>query len=130
MIEKKPTIVVIDDSATSISLYEMSVAPLAANLRTFQSPMESLDYLESHDADLVLLDILMREMDGLSLLKKLRDIGRHKDTCVVMVTSKDYAQDRQAARQLGAHEFLVKPLRSQEIRDVICKYTNAETATG
>jgi len=127
---KSPEIVVIDDSPTSISLYELSSGPLAVNLRSFQSASESLGYLQDHDADLVFLDVLMREKDGLTLLKKLRGMKRHQNTVVVMVTSKDYHQDRHIARGLGVREYLVKPLRSQEIREIICKYTDAEPDAG
>ena len=123
---KSPEIVVIDDSATSISLYELSIGPLDVNLRSFQSASESLAYLQEHKADLVFLDVLMREKDGLTLLKKLRGMKRHQNTVVVMVTSKDYHQDRHIARGLGVREYLVKPLRSQEIREIICKYTDAQ----
>ncbi|NIM28897.1 MAG: response regulator [Gammaproteobacteria bacterium] len=127
---KNPEIVVIDDSPTSISLYELSIGPLDVNLRSFQSASESLAYLENHKADLVFLDVLMRGKDGLTLLKKLRGMKRHQDTVVVMVTSKDYHQDRHIARGLGVREYLVKPLRSQEIREIICKYTDAQPDTG
>lgn len=127
---KSPEIVVVDDSPTSISLYELSSGPLAVNLRSFQSASESLAYLQDHNADLVFLDVLMREKDGLTLLKKLRGMKRHQNTVVVMVTSKDYHQDRHIARGLGVREYLVKPLRSQEIREIICKYTDAEPDAG
>ena len=127
---KSPEIVVIDDSPTSISLYELSIGPLDVNLRSFESATESLTYLQDHGADLVFLDVLMREKDGLTLLKKLRGMKRHQDTVVVMVTSKDYHQDRYIARQLGVREYLVKPLRSQEIREIICKYTDAQPDSG
>ena len=127
---KNPEIVVIDDSPTSISLYELSIGPLDVNLRSFQSASESLAYLEDHKADLVFLDVLMRGKDGLTLLKKLRGMKRHQDTVVVMVTSKDYHQDRHIARGLGVREYLVKPLRSQEIREIICKYTDAQPDAG
>jgi len=123
---KNPEIVVIDDSPTSISLYELSIGPLDVHLRCFQSASESLTYLQDHKADLVFLDVLMREKDGLTLLKKLRGMNRHQNTVVVMVTSKDYHQDRHIARGLGVREYLVKPLRSQEIREIICKYTDAQ----
>lgn len=126
MAAKSPEIVVIDDSPTSISLYELSIGPLDVNLRSFRSPSESLAYLKDHKADLVFLDVLMREKDGLTLLKKLRGMRRHQNTVVVMVTSKDYHQDRHIARGLGVREYLVKPLRSQEIREIICKYTDAQ----
>ena len=42
------------------------------------------------------------------------------------MTSKDYDQDRALAKNLGAHRYLVKPLRSQEIRDIICEFTGVE----
>ena len=127
---KSPEIVVIDDSLTSISLYELSIGPLDVNLRSFQSASESLIYLQDHGVDLVFLDVLMREKDGLTLLKKLRGMKRHQNTVVVMVTSKDYHQDRHIARGLGVREYLVKPLRSQEIREIICKYTDAQPESG
>lgn len=108
----------------------MSADPLDVDLIVFESPLESLVWLEDNDADLLFLDVLMREKDGLTILKKVRAISRHNDTAAVMVTSKDYAQDRQVAKSLGAIEYLVKPLRSQEIRDLIIRYTDAQPKAG
>jgi CheY-like chemotaxis protein len=119
-----PTIVVVDDSVTSISLYQFSVEPLAVNFVGFQSPAEALPYLETHTPALLFLDIVMPEMDGLTLLQRLRSLPHQRDTPVIMVTSKDYAQDRNVAKQLGALDFLIKPLRFKEIRDLVAKYAN------
>ena len=121
-----PQIVIIDDSPTSLTLYRRSCEGLSVVLTTFLSPNESLAFLAGNGADLVLMDILIREKSGLTVLKELRGIDGHADTDVVIVTSKDYAQDRVMAKQLGALEYLVKPLRSQEIREIICKYTDAQ----
>ncbi|MDM8557445.1 response regulator [Candidatus Parabeggiatoa sp. HSG14] len=122
-----PTIVVVDDSATSISVYQFSVEPLAVNFIGFKSPAEALPYLEEHQPDLLFLDIIMPGMDGLSLLKQVRGFAHQTDTPVIMVTSKDYAQDRYVAKQLGAVDFLIKPLRFKEIRDVVCKYIDVKS---
>jgi len=127
---KNPEIVVVDNSATSISLYQLSTRPLDVSLKTFNSAAEALSYLRDHEADLLFLDVLMRDKDGLTLLKRLRGMKRHERTAVVMVTSKDYHQDRNIARELGVREYLVKPLRSQEIREIICKYTDAQPIPG
>lgn len=124
MTEKVPTIVVVDDSATSISLYQFSVEPLPVNFLGFTSPAEALPYLTKHQPDLLFLDIVMPGMDGLTFLQHLREMPEHKTTSVIMVTSKDYAQDRIIAKQLGALDFLIKPLRFKEIRDLVYKYTN------
>jgi DNA-binding response OmpR family regulator len=127
---KTPDIVVIDDNLTSIHLYQLSTKSLDVDLRSFQSASKSLEYLQDHSADLLFLDVLVREKDGLTLLKKLRGMKHHQNTVVVMVTSKDYHQDRHIARSLGVREYLVKPLRSQEIREIICKYTDAQPDSG
>jgi len=124
MTDKVPTIVVVDDSATSISLYQFSVEPLAVSFIGFKSPAEAFPYLQEHQPELLFLDIIMPGMDGLTFLRRLRALPRQKDTPVIMVTSKDYAQDRYIAKQLGALDFVIKPLRFKEIRDLVCKHTN------
>ncbi len=126
MTNRRPKIVVIDDSAAAISIYQKSADGLRVELEAFQSPSESLKHLESHGADLVFTGIIMREADGWGILKKLNSWVHHQDTPVIVVTSKNYAQDRALAKDLGAREYLVKPLRSQEIREIIRKYTGAE----
>lgn len=127
MTAKLPTVVVIDHSPASLSLYRRSAAFLDIELLTFSSPVESLAFLADHSVDLVFLDIVMRDMDGLMMLKKLRDMELHRTTAVVIVTSKDYAQDRGLAEQLGSQEYRLKPLRSQEIRDIISRYLGPDS---
>jgi CheY-like chemotaxis protein len=125
MTDRRPKIVVIDDSAAAIALYQRSAEGLGVQLESFRSPTESLQHLESNAADLVFTGIMMREADGWGILKQLNSWAHHQDTPVIVVTMKNYAQDRALAAQLGAREYLVKPLRSQEIREIICKYTGA-----
>jgi CheY-like chemotaxis protein len=117
-----PLVMVVDDSATSISLYQYSLENLLIQFVSFQSPLIALDYLKQHKPDLIFLDIVMPVMDGLTFLKRLRELPEHKNTAVVMVTSKNYAQDRVMAKHRGALEFMIKPLRFQEIRDLVSKY--------
>lgn len=126
MTDRRPKIVVIDDSPAAIALYERSAKDLHVDLEAFQSPAESLKHLESQGADLIFTGIIMREADGWGILKKLNSWAHHEDTPVIVVTSKNYAQDRALAAQLGATGYMVKPLRSQEIREIICKYTGAK----
>jgi CheY-like chemotaxis protein len=126
MTGKQPVIVVIDDSRASLSMYQRGVESLAVELTTFESPREGFEHLRDRAADLVFLGNLMRETDGLSLLRKLRELERHTETPVVVMSTKDYDQDRAIAKKLGVLEYLIKPVRSQEIREVIEKYTGAK----
>ncbi len=126
MTDKMPTIVVVDDSPTSIALYQYGLESLAVNFIGFKSSTDALPYLQEHQPDLLFLDIIMPGMDGLSLLRHLRTLAHQKDTRVIMLTSKNYAQDRQVAEQLGAMDFLIKPLRQKEIRETVCKYIDVK----
>lgn len=119
---KMPTIVVVDDSPTSIGVYRISLQKLAVHFVGFSSSAEALPFLSEHSPDLLFLDIVMPGMDGLTFLKQLRSIPLQIQTPVVMVTSKDYMQDRGVAKQLGALDFMIKPVKFQEIRELVLKH--------
>lgn len=119
---KMPTIVVVDDSPTSIGVYRISLQKLAVHFVGFSSPAAALPYLSEHSPDLLFLDIVMPGMDGLTFLRQLRSIPLQAQTPVVMVTSKDYMQDRGVAKQLGALDFMIKPVKFKEIRELVLKH--------
>ncbi len=117
-----PTIVVVDDSPTSIGVYRISLQKLAVNFVSFSSPAAALPFLSEHTPDLLFLDIVMPGMDGLTFLKQLRTLPKQTNTPVIMVTSKDYMQDRGVAKQLGALDFMIKPIKFAEIRELVLKH--------
>jgi PleD family two-component response regulator len=122
---RRPRIVIIDDSRASLTLYERGLAALDVMWSGFESPRLGFDHLQENGADLVFLGNLMRETDGLTLLRKMRLLNHHADTAVVVMSTKDYDQDRTMAKKLGALDYLIKPVRSQAIRELVEKYTGA-----
>jgi DNA-binding response OmpR family regulator len=92
----------------------------------FKSADAALPFLMENKPQLLFLDIIMPEKDGLTLLQELRRIPLHLDTPVIMITSKDYVQDRMVAKKLGAVEFLTKPMPMVAITDIILKYINKD----
>ncbi len=124
---EKPIIAVVDDSPAFRALFERSTGALGIELLAFDSAEESWSYLEVNRPDILFLNIIMPDKDGLTFLRELRDLPLHKDTPVVMISSKDYAQDRSIATELGALEFITKPMPMQTITDVVLKYTEAKT---
>ncbi len=117
-----PTVVVVDDSPSLRSLFKLSAKECEIELRLFDTADNSMDYLGENKPELLFLNIKMPGKDGLTFLKELRYLALHKDTSVVMISSKDYAQDRSVAEKLGALEFITKPMPIQVITDVIHKY--------
>ena len=106
-------------------MFERSSASLNIELETFGSAAESMSYLATTQPELLFLDNIMPEKDGLTFLQQLRNNPLHRKTPVVIISTKDYAQDRSVAKELGAREFVVKPVGMQAIRDLTVKYTNA-----
>jgi DNA-binding response OmpR family regulator len=121
-INTTPTIVVVDDSPSIRTIFERGTESLNVKLRIFDSAQSSWEYLAINKPDLLFLNIKMPGKDGLTYLKELRQLPLHRDTTVVMISSKDYAQDRTIANELGARDFLTKPMPIRAITDVVVKY--------
>jgi two-component system, chemotaxis family, response regulator PixG len=121
----KPTVVIVDDSSSVRVFFERVIAPLDVDLQMFGSAHEAFEYLETHKPDLLFLDIIMPEKDGLTFLQELRHLSLHQDTPTVVISSKDYAQDRVAAKELGVVEFVAKPMSTKAIEELVLKYTSS-----
>ena len=74
---------------------------------------EALDWAESAPYDVIILDILLPEMDGLSVCRELRKRGDR--TPVLMLTARDTVDDRVAGLDAGADDYLVKPFAIKEL---------------
>lgn len=122
------SVVVVDDSPSLISLFRRGAENLDIDLRIFNNSAEAWTYLENNKPDLLFLNIKMPGKDGLSILKELRALPQHKETAVVMISSKDYAQDRSVASDLGALEYITKPMPIQAIKDAIIRHLDFDNS--
>lgn len=74
---------------------------------------EALEYLDAADYNLVILDIMMPRLDGLSVLRKLRSMGN--PVPVLLLTAKDAVSDRVQGLDAGADDYLTKPYAFEEL---------------
>ncbi len=74
---------------------------------------EGLWLAESNDYDAIIMDIMLPKLDGLAVLRRLRQKGRL--TPILLLTAKDTIQDRVAGLDMGADDYLVKPFALQEL---------------
>ena len=74
---------------------------------------EALDFLESADYDAAILDIMMPKIDGITLLRRLREAGRQLP--VLFLTARDSISDRVRGLDTGANDYLVKPFSMDEL---------------
>ena len=74
---------------------------------------QALDYFAGAEYDAVVLDIMMPEMDGLEVLRRLRDKGDR--TPVLLLTARDGVEDRVNGLDIGADDYMVKPFSFEEL---------------
>jgi DNA-binding response OmpR family regulator len=74
---------------------------------------EGLWYAKSNEYDVIILDIMLPGLDGLSILKQLRNIGNK--THILILTAKDTLEDKVKGLDFGADDYLVKPFAFEEL---------------
>jgi two-component system response regulator RpfG len=113
---KKSTVVIIDDQSTGRAILEQVVVSIdrEVDVVSFARPLEAFAWAAGHDAELVLVDYRMPEIDGIEFVKRLRQLGGYAHVPVVMVTVFDDRSVRYAALDAGVTDFLTKPLDTRE----------------
>lgn len=102
------TVLVVDDTDTARDVVERILRFHGVNAFGARNGFEALSLLDQIHPDLVLLDVSMPEMDGLTVLARMREDPRWHDTPVVMMTAINDAESVGKAFRLGACEYLVK----------------------
>ena len=88
---------------------------------------DALDYLETENYDGAILDIMMPKMDGLTVLKKIREAGN--SVPVILLTAKAEIDDRVAGLDCGADDYLTKPFSMKELLARIRAMTRRKAET-
>jgi putative two-component system response regulator len=109
-------ILVVDDEPKNLKLMEALLTPLGHQLLFAQDGQEALDKAKSDHPDLILLDIQMPILNGFEAAKLLKDGKETSNIPIVMVTAFNAAEDRVKALQVGADDFLAKPVDKTELR--------------
>jgi CheY-like chemotaxis protein len=80
---------------------------------------DALNKLSDHNYDLMIIDISMPRMDGLTLLRHIRADKRYLNLPIVMLTASGEDRDRREAMEVGASMFLTKPVSSTHLSSVV-----------
>lgn len=110
-------VLIVDDNPTNLTLFRHLLKRVKGVEESicFDDPLQALIWAAEHEPDLVLLDYMMPVMDGLEFLAKFRAIEGYKDIPVIVVTADTESEVRQKALELGAHDFLNKPIDKMEL---------------
>ncbi|MFS0592946.1 VanR-ABDEGLN family response regulator transcription factor [Cytobacillus horneckiae] len=105
-------ILVIDDEKEIADLIEVYLQNENFQVFKFYSPTDALNCIETEKLDLAILDVMMPEIDGFTILRKIRESLHFP---VIMLTAKDEEIDKITGLTLGADDYITKPFRPLEL---------------
>jgi len=119
MTEEKflPTVLVVDDDQSVIESFKVALDNY--NVLATNSGEIALDKIKKEDINVVLLDILMPGMDGMDVLRKIKELDKNID--VIMVTAIKTVKTAIEAMKLGAYDYITKPFDVDELLESIRK---------
>ncbi len=120
----KPILIVDDEKNIRLALSQ-SLETLGVESDTAADGEEALSKLKEKDFGLILLDIRMPGMDGMEVLRKVREI--RPDIRVIMITAYGTIESAVEAMKLGAVDFLQKPFDPEEIRGLVSRVIDRES---
>jgi len=103
-------VLVVDDVAANVKLLEARLSAEYFDVVTAMSGQEALAICERAECDLILLDVMMPDMDGFEVCRRLKTNPATHHIPVVMVTALDQPSDRVRGLEAGADDFLTKPI--------------------
>lgn len=107
--EVSDKILIVDDKTTLVMLSTI-LQGIDCEVITANNGSECFEYVERGEVDLILLDVLMPDISGMEVLRRIREDHLASDLPVVMVTSNQSDKDVVAALSTGANDYITKPI--------------------
>ncbi|MDD3463599.1 MAG: transporter substrate-binding domain-containing protein [Sulfurospirillaceae bacterium] len=121
MDDVKPTIFIVDDTPDNLS-FVAGLLKNIYNIKVANSGKKLLDYLVSNSVpDLILLDVIMPDLSGYDVLLKLKENKKTKEIPVVFLSAMSGEEERQKGLDMGAVDYLVKPIDGSSLLGCIDK---------
>jgi len=123
-------ILVVDDNVDAADTLAMLLETLGATVRVAYSGREGLDSLSTFDADTILLDIGMPDMDGYEVARRVRQTSRGPDIRLIALSGWGQAQDRRRSLDAGFEDHMVKPPDLEVLQAALVRLTPLRPVKG
>ena len=115
-------ILIVDDNKLNIKVASRLLEKYKINVDAVESGIECIDKIKSGKKyDLIFMDIMMPEMDGIETLKKLKEM-KHFETPVISLTADATEESEEKYLSNGFNEYMSKPLNKDKLKDILVKY--------
>jgi DNA-binding response OmpR family regulator len=119
-------ILIVDDEPDTLGLIQLTLNTAGYEVEMATGGQQALDLIFSNSYDVIILDIMMPDISGFDVLRKIRkDLSTHPP--VIFLTAKSGIEDQQIGIDLGAVSYLLKPITRGNLLDTISKALSEPT---
>ena len=110
---KRPQILLCDDEPDVTELLKYSLESKGFSVQAFNKPIEFVSRVRDLTPDLIILDVMMPDLDGMQLCQIIRSDPRIKSTPIIFLSAKSEVEDRVKGLEHGADDYLTKPFSTE-----------------
>jgi two-component system chemotaxis response regulator CheY len=118
-------ILTVDDSTSMRQMVRAALEVDGYQIQEAQNGEEALAVLDAEPVDLVISDLYMPQMDGLTLLRSIRERSEYRFTPVLLLTTESGEEMKRRGRASGATGWLVKPFQPEQLRQIVARVLGA-----
>jgi PAS domain S-box-containing protein len=126
---KSLTILIAEDNPVNMMLVRSILNKIVPGARLIEvgNGLEAVEYCKIHKPDLVLMDIQMPEMNGCEATELIRKQGQTQEVPIVALTAGNVQGEKEKCLNAGMNDFVVKPIREENIVEILSKWLERET---
>jgi CheY-like chemotaxis protein len=122
------SILVVDDNPSNLKLFTYLLALPGYDVRTAADAAQALDELGRMVPDLIIMDLQLPDVDGLTLTRQLKANPRIKAVPIVAVTASAMKGDEEKARAAGVDGYMSKPVEKRAFRAMVAEYLGGKNS--
>ena len=118
-------ILVVDDEPSFCTVLSEILRSFGYFVRQAYDADHAIELLKVDLPDLILTDVMMPGMDGLTFIRQIRSDPERSSIPTIVISAKAQAEDIAETKRAGADAYLIKPFSARELRDVVHKFINS-----
>ncbi len=114
-VQASADLLIVDDTPVNLDILKLVLTRARYQVRTATNGLEALRQVEMAKPDLILLDIVMPELNGIATCKALKEDPNTRDIPIIFITSLDEVEQKVQGFQAGAIDYITKPFQKEEV---------------
>lgn len=119
---KRNKVLVVDDESDILEMLNYNLSKEGYEVFTATDGLSAIEAAKEHLPHMILLDVMMPKIDGIETCRRLREISKLKEVCIIFLTARGEEFTEIAAFEAGANDYLTKPIKPRALLSRLAAY--------